>query len=121
MELLDRLRGLMRDSGLNENDVEAALVYRPTGEEHIEARMISLPAPEKIGEFVAKVMALEKPLFYGVLFAQVDHEAAAQGKPAGAAFVWPFMGGPKAEAALIGMRKLIADLLSKGGFAAIAN
>ena len=124
MELFDKLRGMMQDAGLSKGDVSAGLVCcqpETPGKEHIEAQMIHLPTPEKIGEFVDKVMALEKPLFLGVLFAQVDREAIEKGKPGGSVFVWPFMGGPKAENALIGMRKLISNSLSKGGLTAIAN
>jgi hypothetical protein len=120
MELLERLREMMEGAGLRKDDVQAGLVLcqpETPGQELVGARMIPLPAPEKIGQFVERVMALDKPLFLGVLFVQIDHDA----KQKGSAFLWPFMGGPKAESALIGMRKRTADLLSKGGFAAIAE
>ncbi len=124
MELFDKLRGLQEEGGLSKGDVSAGVVFcqpETPGKELIEAQMIHLPSPEKIGEFVEKVMALDKPLFLGVLFAQIDREAKEQGKPGGTVFVWPFMGGPKAEHALIGMRNHVAELLNKGGLAAIAN
>jgi hypothetical protein len=113
MELLDRFRGEMDTEGLPKTDVEAGLVYcqpETPGMEDVAFATIPLPAPEAIGVFVKKVMALEKPLFLGVLFIHTDRQADKPEKKH-TIFVWPFMGGPEAEKRLLAARRSQA----KGG------
>jgi len=106
MDLFDKLRGEMCAAGLNPDDAQAGLVfYQPDtpGKERLLAETIRLPRPEDIGGFVDRVMALDKPRFLGVLFAQRDPDATkAEYKTV--MFVWPFMGGPEAEGRLLAAR-----------------
>ena len=82
MELLDHFRGEMATEGLIKSDVSAGLVYCQPETAGIEddTFVIALPAPEEIGTFVEKVMALDKPLFLGVLFIQTDRERCQAGE-----------------------------------------
>jgi len=102
LELLEKFRGLMQEAGLSPSAVSAALVY---SDQYVDAMTIPLSAPEDLGEFVDAVLALDKSAkFLGVLFLQIDYEADRPEKT-GTAFVWPFLGGPETERALIAVRK----------------
>jgi len=84
MELFDRFRNMMQaeGEGLSKDHVQAALVFyqpRTKGMEHVLAQTVVLPKPEKIGEFANAVMALDKPVFLGLLFLQHDVDAAKAG------------------------------------------
>lgn len=106
MELFSHLRNEMHAAGLDADDAQAGLVfYQPDtpGKERMLAETIRLPRPEDIGGFVEQVMALDKPRFLGVLFAQRDPDATkAEYKVV--MFVWPFMGGADAEGRLLAAR-----------------
>jgi hypothetical protein len=112
MELLDHFRSEMATEGLPKSDVSAGLVYCQPATPGIEdvTFVVALPAPEEIGTFVDKVMALDNPLFLGVLFIQTDREDVKPEK-LHTIFVWPFMGGPEAEKRLLAARRQQA----KGG------
>lgn len=115
MAQLEKLRALMEDAGLDPNTVLAGLVYcQPDtpGQEHFSARLVELRAPNQLSAFVDKVMALDKPLFLGIVFAQFDKEAGKQGQ--WITFVTPFPAGAKDESTLIGMRERVGLLLSRG-------
>ena len=119
MELFDRFRGEMKDAGLKPSDVSAGLVYcqpETKGRKDALAYVAELPAPEEIGAFVEEVMSLDKPLFLGVRFIQMDRETDKPEKRH-TGFVWPFMGGPEAEKRL----KEVLKSGAKGGFKKIAN
>jgi len=119
MELFDRLRNEMESAGLKKSDVSAGLMFcqpETKGKERVLAETIALPAPEQIGTFVERVMALHKPLFLGVLFLQQDHEAEKP-EQKNVGFLWPFMAGPEAESRMIYARNQQAQ----GGFAKTAN
>jgi hypothetical protein len=119
MELFDRLRNEMEDAGLNKNHAYAGLVYcqpRTKGKEHVLAETIVLPKPEGIADFANKVIALDKPLFLGVLFHQHDPDAE-KAKYKNRVFVWPFMAGPEAEGRLLKARNQQAE----GGFKKVTN
>lgn len=112
MELLDHFRGEMATEGLLKTDVSAGLVYCQPETKGVEddTFTIALPAPENLEKFVKAVMALEKPLFLGVLFIHTDRQADKPEKKH-TIFVWPFMGGPEAEKRLLAARRSQA----KGG------
>jgi len=99
MELYDRLRGEMESSGLKKSDVSAALAYYQP-KTNIIAAAIALPEPKAIGTFVEKVMALENPVFLGLVFIQRDHEAKKNDQKH-VAFVCPFISGPEEDARLL--------------------
>jgi hypothetical protein len=108
-DLFDRLRDMMAEAGLKKGDVKAGLVYcqpETKGREHVLVESIELPKPEEIPTFAEKVLALDKPLFLGVIFAQSDREADKADQRA-VAFVWPFMAGPEAEGRLLAARRLL--------------
>ena len=80
-----------------------------------DSKLVPLPGDE-IGKFVDRIMALDKPLFLGVLFHQLDRKAEKEEKK-GVTFVWPFMGGREAEKFLLAARTHLA----KGGRRKLAN
>ncbi len=113
MELLDRFRNEMAGAGLDPNDVSAALVYcqpETPGLEGVLAECAKLPNPERgsIVMFCETTMALDLPLFLGVLFHQIDREADKPGK-INTIFVCPFMAGPEAEKRLLAARRSQAE------------
>ena len=119
IELFDRLRSGMHEAGLDPNDSQAGLIYyqpNTKGAEHILAKTVVLPEPGKIGPFCDTVMALDKPVFLGVLFSQHDPETekAAQKR---VLFVCPFMRSPDSDGRLIAARNQQA----MGGKMAVAN
>jgi hypothetical protein len=101
LELYERFRSEMAAvPGLSKSDVSAALVYvqpETPGLEHTTGVAV-IPDPDKgnVGMFVETTLALDKPLFLGVLFIQTDRAADKPDKRH-TIFVWPFMGGPEAE------------------------
>jgi hypothetical protein len=118
MDLFGTFREEMKAAGLDESDVFAGLVYcQPftKGEEGVLARTVVLD-PEHTENFVKKVMALDQPLFLGVMFLQLDHGAEKPEKRS-TLFVWPFMAGPEAEKRLLAARKQQA----KGGLKKLVN
>jgi hypothetical protein len=122
MELFDKLRGEMDAAGLQKSDVSAGLVYcqpETPGMENILAQVARLPNPDagNIGMFCETTMALDRPLFLGVLFLQVDRDPLVKAEKRNTLFVWPFMLGPDAEKRLLAARKQQAQ----GGFEGIAN
>ncbi len=114
-ELLDILQGLMRSAGLDPNDVAAGLVFtqpETPGLEQVPAQSLDLPPDEEIAAFVQQIEALDRPIFLGVLFVQLDCELMRFTK-----FVWPFMAGPKAEEGLMYVRDTAPEMLSLGDLA----
>lgn len=108
-ELFDRFRGEMDAAGLSKSDVSAGLVYcqpETPGMKDVLAQVAKLPSPEKgnVALFCEVTMALDKPLFLGVMFAQRDRQTDKPDKET-TVFVWPFMGGPEAEKRLLEARK----------------
>jgi hypothetical protein len=122
MQLFDKLRNAMRAAGLDANNVRAGIIYCQPETERIGeavtvlAETIALPDHGKIGSFCNRVMALDKPLFLGVIFSQHDPDTT---KPEyrDRVFVAPFMNGPEAESRLIAARNQIA----KGGAEKVSN
>lgn len=122
MELLDRFRAEMEAAGLPKSDVSAGLVYcqpETPGRENVLAEVAKVPDPDRgnVAMFVETTMALDKPLFLGVLFHQIDRQAADNPAKHYTVFVWPFMLGPEAEKRLLAARRQQA----KGGFNAVAS
>jgi hypothetical protein len=108
-ELYERFRGEMAAGGLNKSDVSAALVFcqpETPGMEGLLAQVAPLPDPDKgnMEMFVETTMALDRPLFLGVLFFQTDHKTTKP-EQRHVVFVAPFMGGPEAEKRLLAARK----------------
>lgn len=82
MELFDKFRNEMEAAGLSKDHVECGLVFfqpRTKGQEHVLARTIVLPKPEKIGDFANAVMAVDRPVFLGLIFLQHDIDAGKAG------------------------------------------
>ena len=109
MELFDRFRSDMETAGLPKGDVSAAIVYcqpETPGMENVLAQVHPIPNPDQgsIAMFVETTMALDKPLFLGVLFIQTDRQADKPEKKH-TIFVWPFMLGPEAEKRLLAARQ----------------
>lgn len=120
MELFDRFRNTMREAGLEADDVQAALVFcqpETPGREEVVFETSVLPAPQEIGAFVDRVMALDRPLFLGIMFHQTDRDPDIKPEKRYTLFVWPLMAGPEADKRLLAARRQQA----KGGFNAVAN
>jgi len=119
MEMFDRLRGMMHDSGLDPDHASAGLVFHQPhtkGLDRVLAQTIPLPRPEDIGSFVKRVSALDRPRFLGVLFIQHDPETEKAGYK-NVAFVWPFLSGADESGRLVAAR----DSQARGGFKKTAN
>lgn len=119
MDLFDRLRNEMEAAGLKKSHVSAGLIfYQPQtkGKEHVLAETIILPEPGEIGTFCDRVMALDKPVFLGVIFHQHDPEAEKPDQQ-NVIFVWPFLDGPDERGRLVAARNQQA----KGGLKKVAN
>jgi len=83
--------------------IYAALVYcLPESKPEMLADTLPVPEPgmkKAFGAFCEKAMSLDRPLFLGVVFVQVDPDAKEKAYKA-VSFVTQFMGGPEAEARL---------------------
>lgn len=104
--LLDRFRGIvtaeMRDPEAVKT-VYAALAYcLPESKPAMLADTLPVPEPgmkKAFGDFCETALSLDKPLFLGVVFVQVDPYTTDKNYKA-VSFVVPFLGGPDAEARL---------------------
>lgn len=103
--LLDRFRGTVAEALRTPDAVKtiyAALVYcLPESKPAMLADTLPVPEPggTSFGAFCEEAMALDRPLFLGVVFVQVDPHAENSAYKA-VSFVTQFMGGPEAEARL---------------------
>lgn len=123
VELLEKLRALSQQEGVDPDSVCAGLIYKQSdipAKGYFQVRMVVLERPNQLNAFIDKVMALDQPLFLGIVFAQLDREAGERGQ--WITIAWPFPAGAKDEGALIGMRERIGLLLSRGDkFGSIDN
>jgi hypothetical protein len=119
-DLFDRLRNEMQAAGVNPEHAQAALVYFQPHVKEILAQTVVLPKPEKIPEFAASVMSLDKPVFLGVLFLQHDAEAEKAGdmKQANVLFGVPFTTACDAPARMLAARD---SQRLKGGLKKLVN
>lgn len=122
-DLFDGLRNEMRTVGLNPDHAQAGLVYfqpHTKGLENILALTVPLPKPETIAEFAEHIMALDRPVFLGVLFLQHDAEADKAGdtKQANVLFGIPFTTAYDAPARMLAARE---SQRLKGGLRKLMN
>ena len=104
-QLLDRFRGIVADEGLDPDTIQAGIVYYlPESDPSIFAGTIPLPKHSELGPFVERVMALDRPLFLGVLFKQ-DDPATTKASYKTTMFGVQFMGGPEAEGRLLAEKR----------------
>jgi hypothetical protein len=122
--LLDRFRGLVTEEMRTLEAVKtiyAALAYcLPESEPAMLADSLPVPEPgmiEAFGAFCEMALSLDKPLFLGVVFVQVDPDAESPAYRS-VTFAAPFMGGPEAtarlryaqEKELLRIRKTLEDI-----------
>jgi hypothetical protein len=108
MELMDKFRNAMRAAELSETDVACGLVYwqpETPGMENVVEVTIPLPAPEQIGTFCNAVMALDRPVFLGVLFIQTDRDPDIKPEKRYTIFALPFMDDPGSARRLLAARQ----------------
>jgi hypothetical protein len=99
----DRGRNAMQAENLDPNDLHLGLIYSTTPKDESDAGSVGckwLTAPAEIGNYIAALEVVEqamglRPL--GILWAQVDREADAQGKPGGVMWAKPIVSGPDVE------------------------
>lgn len=104
-DLFDRFRGAVVNEGLDSNTILAGLVYcLPETNPSLFADTIRLPDPSEIVPFCEKVAALDRPLFLGTFFLQLDPDAKKV-EHAAVVFCAQFLGGAEAEARLLYARK----------------
>lgn len=106
--LFDRFRNMVREQGQNPDKMlRAGLAYcLPESDlSMLAATTRPLPGPSEIGAFCNEVMALDRPLFLGVVFVQFDPDTDNP-EYESIAFVAQFMGGPEAEGRLLFARKM---------------
>ena len=107
-ELLNIFQGEMVSAGLEAEDVSAGLIFtqpETPGLENVPAQSLAVPSSEGMAAFAEQIESLDRPVFLGVLFAQLDRETWKAIK-----FVWPFMGGPEAEKGLRYVRDKAPDI-----------
>jgi hypothetical protein len=105
--LFDRLRSMVAEEGVDPSTTQAGLVYcLPESNPGVFAATVPLPEPSasEIAKFCKRIMALDRPLFLGVIFMQDDPDADNI-KYKRVVFVAQFMGGPEAEGRLLAARK----------------
>jgi hypothetical protein len=108
----DRARTMMREAGLDPNDIKLALIYCTPEKQGFEeiGRYKFLPPPQETMEFFNSFEELiqETPVLYmGILWLQMDHESALAksfGKAEPVVWVTQFVAGPKAEEKLFAAR-----------------
>jgi hypothetical protein len=110
MELLGRFRDEVVHEEQTEDSVRAALVYyqpHTKGKEAVLAQVLPIPERTKFPSFFEKVLALDKPVFLGMLFWQHDAKAAKDGdtKQANVIFGCEFTKSHAAEARLLAARQ----------------
>lgn len=105
--LLDRFRGIVTAEMRNPEAVKtvyAAIAYcLPESKPTMLADTLPVPEPgtkKAFGTFCEKVLSLDKPLFLGVVFVQVDPDRRDDRVYGATCFVTQFMGGPEAIARL---------------------
>jgi hypothetical protein len=102
-KLLDRFCSMVaEETQLVEtaNTIYAALTYcLPETDPATLAYTITVPEPSRIGKFCEKVTSLDRPLFLGIVFLQVD-PYTDQRQYKTTCFVTQFMSGPEAIARL---------------------
>jgi hypothetical protein len=118
MELLDRFRNIMREEGLAADDVQAALIFcQPETPEKPVAEKFVLPAPQEIPAFAERVLALDRPVFLGVMFHQTDRDPNIKPEKRYTFFIFPFSSDTDTKMILLAYRGQEA----KGGFHAVAD
>ena len=110
--LVDRFRGMMAEQNVDpDKTLHAALAYSlPESDPGTLAATLLLPGPSGLGKFCNDVVGLDRPLFLGVVFVQVDLDTDNPAYRA-VSFVAQFVGGPEAEGRLFYAQKsLLAGL-----------
>jgi hypothetical protein len=106
--LFDHFRDAVANEGVDPSTAQAGLVYcLPESNPGVFAATVPLPEPSasEIAKFCKRVMALDRPLFLGVIFVQEDPAPKCSREYKRVAFVAQFMGGPEAEGRLLAARK----------------
>jgi hypothetical protein len=105
----DRAHAMMDAADLNKDDIRLAVVYstpeRPGSVEQVGYKV--LPASKDLAKFFTffeDLAATIPVIFLGILWQQMDHEAAAKGQPGGVIWFTQWMGGPKVEKMLFTLR-----------------
>jgi hypothetical protein len=100
----DRARGLMRDAGLDPNDVHLGLIIRTATDIHCKW----LPAPEDAGPFFAAITSMARAEFLGILWHQTDREVEANGIPLSNYWITPFVAEAEAQQQMLALRAFVA-------------
>jgi hypothetical protein len=106
-KLYDRFRGIISEHGQDpDKTLHAALAFcLPESNPAFMGAAVLLPGHKGIGGFCDDVMKLDRPLFLGVLFLQLDPDTKNPNYK-WASFCTQFMGGPEAEGRLLYARKM---------------
>lgn len=109
-KLFDRFRGMVVEEGQDpDTTLHAALAYcLPESEPATLGKVIHLRKLPWVGDFCNEVMALDRPLFLGVVFTQFDPDTENPNYKF-ASFCALFMGGPEAEGRLLYARQTYLD------------
>ena len=105
--LVDRFRGLIAEQNVNpDKTLHAALAYcLPESDPGTLAATLLLPGASGLGKFCDEVERLDRPMFLGVVFVQVDLDTDNPTYQA-VSFVAQFMCGPEAEGRLFYAQKM---------------
>ncbi len=112
--LLNGLQVAMRDAGLSEKDVQAALILMsPPGGDADLVNILPIPETKRLPELYAKVKKLEAEgwLPLGAAIKQIDREAYDPKDPKSGAVMWvqPWLTNPRATRALFAARAAFGE------------
>lgn len=114
LTLFDRFRGVVSEHGQDpDKTLHAALAFcLPESDRAMLGATLLLPGPSRIGDFCNEVMNLDRPLFLGVVFIQLDPDTEDPSYK-WASFCTQFVSGPEAEGRLLYARKMFLTGIEK--------
>ena len=112
LTLFDRFRGVVSEHGQDpDKTLHAALAFCLPDADG-QCWRPHLPGPSRIGDFCNEVMNLDRPLFLGVVFIQLDPDTEDPSYK-WASFCTQFVSGPEAEGRLLYARKMFLTGIEK--------
>jgi hypothetical protein len=100
----ERARGMMREAGLDPNDVHLGLIIRTS----TDLQCKWLPGPEKAEPYFEEIAEMPGAKFLGILWKQTDHEVQSNGVPLSSYWVTPFVAEPEAQEQMLALKSFVA-------------
>lgn len=112
--LFDRFRTMVAEEGQNPDvTLHAALAYcQPEADPAMLATTLLLPGPAKVGKFSGEIVELDRPLFLGIVFIQLDPDTDNPNYK-WVSFCAQFLAGPEADGRLMFAQKMCLAKIAK--------